>query len=321
MENLDTIYRAIEKNIDQIRDYINSPRLQFILMSKVKDWHLVCSSLDTLGDSSFAVKSYNNMHYPENVGERYLLLYGTLQALFLQRDAVKHIAESFNFTISNQPNIKQAIEARNNAIGHPTKRNTNPVTHHFLNRRSISRNSYEIMTVSSAWNDARIKEINIKSLISGHNQAICIQLDEILTALKEMEKTHMSQHSKTKLESLIPKTLDYSFGKVSEALRPDGHLYISISKAELRFIVKCYSEFRNELEKRGELPANDWIEYCIAKIEYPLTAVEEYFEDSQQSRLNYKDAQIFMSFARSMHDDLVEIARQIDGDYENGSEP
>lgn len=56
---------------------------------------MLCSSLDVIADTELAFDAYlENLHSPATTGEFYTLLYGIMQALFIQQDAVKHVIEA-----------------------------------------------------------------------------------------------------------------------------------------------------------------------------------------------------------------------------------
>ena len=69
------------------------------------DWSKLCSSLDVIGDTAQAFDSYLKIDEPESLGEKYLNIYGVLQALFIQQDAVTHFSEMCNLRVKNLRNV------------------------------------------------------------------------------------------------------------------------------------------------------------------------------------------------------------------------
>jgi len=88
------MFRKIAKLEDEIRDFINIPRNQHRLLSDKNRWNQICSSLDVIGDTSLALESYYNCKWTSDAGMQYLLIYGLLQAIFIQQDALKNAAEA-----------------------------------------------------------------------------------------------------------------------------------------------------------------------------------------------------------------------------------
>jgi hypothetical protein len=47
----------------KIRDFINNPRKQHILLKDSTDWNQLCSSMDALGDTSATIDAYLNSQH------------------------------------------------------------------------------------------------------------------------------------------------------------------------------------------------------------------------------------------------------------------
>jgi hypothetical protein len=63
-----------------------------ILVQVRPDWNRLTSSLDVIGDTELAFDAYlEHLHDPATPGELYILLYGVMQALFIQQDAVENM--------------------------------------------------------------------------------------------------------------------------------------------------------------------------------------------------------------------------------------
>src|SRR5512135_3253506 len=95
--------KTIHELESEIRDIINSPRKQAALLRNHSTWGMLCSSLDVIGDTECALAAYlagSNLEevkrgdYLIESGNLYLTLYGVLQVLFVQQDAVSHLHES-----------------------------------------------------------------------------------------------------------------------------------------------------------------------------------------------------------------------------------
>lgn len=75
-----------------IRDHINTHRYQVDLLEDSSNWNQICSSLDVIGDTMFAIGSYGASEFPKDSGLQYIYTYGLLQSLFLQQDALRHLS-------------------------------------------------------------------------------------------------------------------------------------------------------------------------------------------------------------------------------------
>jgi hypothetical protein len=76
--------------------------------------------MDVVEDSELAIDAYSTGNVREKDGERCLRLYGLLQALFLQQDAVINLCESLKIQkkIEDYPKLKEIREIRNDSAGH-----------------------------------------------------------------------------------------------------------------------------------------------------------------------------------------------------------
>ena len=70
-----------------IRDYGRDPRHQPRLMADRFVWHQIWAAMDIIDDVEFALAAYLDNEFPTDMGEKYLRVYGAMQALFLQPGA------------------------------------------------------------------------------------------------------------------------------------------------------------------------------------------------------------------------------------------
>ncbi len=98
--------KQIDSLEESVRKYINTTRYQSDLIKDLDNWNQICSSLDTIGDTSFSIQDYLAAKYPESTGLKYIFTYGLLQALFIQQDAMRHLSEAFDieFDLSDRLN-------------------------------------------------------------------------------------------------------------------------------------------------------------------------------------------------------------------------
>ena len=94
---------------NQIRGYINRARTQYVLLQNAQSWNQLCSSLDVIGDTELCFEAYDQSPSPSGDGATYLLVYGALQALVLQQDAVRHMAEALKIVFVPDPNFISRI--------------------------------------------------------------------------------------------------------------------------------------------------------------------------------------------------------------------
>ena len=131
----------------EIRDIINNPRRQYVLLQNSAVWNMLCSCLDVIGDTELAFDASLRKRGVEDNGEKYLLVYGALQALFIQQDAVRNLTEALNISYTPDPLLEHIREIRNDSIGHPTKRGGGSgKAFNFIVRMSLSQHGFTLMT-------------------------------------------------------------------------------------------------------------------------------------------------------------------------------
>ncbi|MGB4844144.1 MAG: hypothetical protein WBP16_06750, partial [Ferruginibacter sp.] len=80
----------------EIRELANQP----IFIQNVNrhgfNWDLAWAAMDMIEDTELAISSFLGNKAGENQGAEYLRVYGLFQAIFMQQDAVRNLAEAFS---------------------------------------------------------------------------------------------------------------------------------------------------------------------------------------------------------------------------------
>ena len=158
------------ESIQRIREFISKRRTQYVLLKNGALWLQLCSCLDVIEDSELAIAAYSAEEFAASDGAYYLAIYGLLQALFLQQDAVINLCESFGIreTIDNYPRLKHIREIRSDSVGHPTKRDRKkgqPTSYHFISRSTLSTAGFELLSYD-ADGKSEFRNISIPELIA-----------------------------------------------------------------------------------------------------------------------------------------------------------
>lgn len=221
-----------------IRDIINTPRRQFALLKDHATWNMLCSCLDTIGDTELCLDAYLARKVEETeIGAQYLLVYGVLQALFLQQDAVTHLAEALQVPYTPNPILMQIREIRNDSAGHPTKRGGGQgKSYNFISRITLSSRSFQLITTFSDNREPRFSYVDIHELVAKQRLLLSVALNTVLAKLEKEDKDHKRMFNEVKLSEILPQSMGYHFEKVFEGIRnPDGQEYGALN---LKFIVE-----------------------------------------------------------------------------------
>jgi hypothetical protein len=81
---------------------------ELLRLNKDDDWNFICAAMDIVGDACAAVSHFLKFGLDgptkyDNVGEKYLRLYGMLNATYIQQEAVLKL-----YKLTNAPNLKEA---------------------------------------------------------------------------------------------------------------------------------------------------------------------------------------------------------------------
>jgi len=315
------IFEKIHNLDTAVRDIINRPRQQYILLQDRKEWNQLCSALDLLGDTTLAIESYKSSNFPDQIGAKYLVIYGILQALFLQQDAILHISEILDIKIEFSNELKKIRDTRNVSVGHPSKKGKGTKqTSHFISRATIHKGGYQLMSSRPDDDHTYFRTIDLIKTIETQQQIAVKLLDDMVDVLNQRDENHRNEFKGVKLSDIFPPTIGYYYSKILEGTHSQLQANREWGKAHVDLVLAKYDQFRQELEKRGELPANEAIEYELTEIYYPLRKLKDYFETPEESNLEPRDAAIFAEFARNKHKEIAAIAEDIDENYQGESE-
>ncbi|EGQ8122595.1 hypothetical protein V9R51_003828 [Vibrio cholerae] len=305
----------VRKLESEIRDYINASRRQFQIMGNKANWNKLCSALDLVGDTQLAIEAYPNLCSTRSDGASYFVVYGILQTLLLQQDAAKHIADALGLKNIKRPNQLDEIRIiRNSAAGHPTSQKENGAYKScFISRFSLSPVSFQMVTSFSNSSEPKFTTVSIPSLIQIQAKYIAELLEQVVDELKKQETEHRLMHKDNKLEDSFPQTLSYHLSKIYEATYTKQSF--ALGKVNLATVSQVLENFRDALESRSEWGVYDSVNFHYEQLKYPLEQLELYFDG--ESTLNEKDAYIFASFVEKQFDELIEMAKDIDKEYES----
>lgn len=298
----------------QVRDLINHRRKQHELLKRGADWNKLCSALDVVGDTELALDAYLSHKGVEDIGLRYLFVYGALQILQTQQEAVAHICEALGIKPQHSPKIPGIREIRSSAVGHPTQqREAGTSKSSFIQRISLSHHGFTLMTVYSSDRPYTLRYISIPGLANQQRQALRAVLEEVVQKLTEAEMTHRTKHKSERLRDAFPPTLGYYIQKIFEAAREPT--YFPLGKPHVDLVTECLDRFKAMLKARGEWGIHDSINYECELLQYPLEELGSFFTDRANSTLNEKDAYIFTSFVQNQMKQLQVMASELDEEY------
>lgn len=314
----------------KIWGFIENPRKGYFFRQDKPKYNQFCSSLDALRDTDAAITTYRSLKFDfdENIGLGYLLIYGLLQSLFVQQDALFHLCETLGIQekLDHYPRLREIREIRNDSIGHPTKKRgykSKTVSSHQISQISMNSGGFELL---SFYSDGRIehREVIVVDLIADQEEYVKQVLSSVIEALKSEEQKHKEKFRMDKLAAIFPPNLDYYVGKVSDGIHSfefAPHTSVGASQASLSYLLGLMENLLNALKERGiELDTYDSLKYLYEELEYPIVELKQFFSalsDGNEPKLNPKAANIFAFFLCHKFPELKREAEKIDKEYES----
>lgn len=182
-------------NIKTINSFCKTIR-EFILESTSltkNDKLIIKSSLYVLEDTQLTIDLYrkkniiveNQSNWLDDKAKNYILIYGILQAMYIQQDSIINICETIKICdksiILNNNDILYIRNLRNSCTGHPS--NNRNKSNNFISQTSLSQYSFSYLAVDK--DKSEVIEINILDLIEKQNKNINSILDKIVSYLTD----------------------------------------------------------------------------------------------------------------------------------------
>lgn len=298
-----------------IRDYGRDPRHMQRLLTDRFSWHQLWTAMDTLDDADSAMDTYLESEFPSDTGERYLRVYGVMQALFLQQDALNdlikviHPAKSINVGDV----LKDVREARNMSVGRPTNLKRNgKVFAHAISRSTISKDGFDL--ISFAEEDSKtFPHVPVRDLIEKQRAEAVRILSEVIRDLKETDEAHKIAFHEKKLRKAFDQVL-YAFEKISEDI--DGSTPVIMGRWGVDHLQSSLDAFAALLRERGlAVDTYDSIQYQFDEIEHPLSELRKFFAGEPSEISSPQTARVFANALKPSFQELMDIAEEIDNEY------
>ncbi len=274
-------------------------------------YHKLCSCLDVIGDTELAFRAYEAMSDEPAPGSSYILVYGFLQALVLQQDAVRNLYAALGLPSEGDCRLKEIREVRNDAVGHPTKRHDDKSFSH-ISRPSVSKAGFDLMTFEPNQRPSNLRYVSLKSLRDTQRVQLEKALYALLQALRQEEMEHRQRFRHEKLVELFPDSPDYQLESLGEAVRRSRWEDGARQVAMIRGVVE---QFKVALERRRIAGAYPGIEHLIERLEDPSARLAEYFSERGRGRLSANDAETVAAGLRNGMSELKEMAGELDAEY------
>jgi len=163
--------RRISDLEHKIRGYVNNANLldRYFDGRPDDEWMALCVSMNTLGDTCQALEYYEDYGLGDEYGEKYLKLYGLLQAIVLQQNSISQIHQIF-LGIKLSPKSNSAWtkirDLRNLTVGHPLekKHKKSEIKRCFISRVTIQNNGFQLMIWNKKQEQKDFPKVKLETL-------------------------------------------------------------------------------------------------------------------------------------------------------------
>ncbi len=304
-----------------IRDYGHDARQLPRLIADRFIWHQLWTAMDIIDDVDSAMTAYLDNEFPSDIGERYLRVYGALQGLFVQQDALLDLIRAIHPAKDIRLNdlLKDVREARNASIGHPTQlRRKGALSAHGIVQNSMRKGGFDLHSYPEK--DGKIfQHVPVRELIEKQRAEAVRILSEVVSDLREQEQAHRAQFRDIKLMKAFDQ-VSYAFEKIFEEIHRDSTPILS--RWGVDHLWESLDYFERLLKERGlGIDSYDSIEYLYKEIEHPLTELRKFLRREPSEILSSKSAVVFAKALQPSFDELRHIAGEIDEEYASPPEP
>ncbi len=300
----------LQDKIRELRDLINASicyKQSAWDRKNEGDWSKLWISVDNLEDTQLAIDEYSTL---KNFSR--LALYGLLQSMYVQQDAITHLEEAINIPTPNWKKdylgLANIRDVRNETIGHP-------ISDKGL-YTSISHTDNLNILDYGVWskNGFQRKTIDLKEIVITQHSLLIKEIDRVMEQINKDEAQHIQNFKDKSLVVLLAST-SYHIGKLWSFEKSREY-----SRANFDTLKSIYVNFKEEIKKRFKIDKVD--EYgvqipgliiVIQHLEKILPRIEKMIPmDESVDRL---DLDVYVESLGKSFDDLRKMAKEIDDNF------
>lgn len=298
----------LDEYISQISELFHGEFISFWyteINKKHKDtWVRLFAAKDLMRDNIEALQ-----HNIDQCAGTILGVYGFMQALYLQQNALMNIYECIKgekLDLNSFEGMRKARKIRNDEIGgHPVshkEQRYNVLAPHLINGWKITICDHAKGLAENAVVTHDLLEIRDKQ-----EQEIAEVMAGLLAFCQIKLKAHKEKFMHTKLSDLFK---GLCLSRIMQAISDPTNDNLHLAKTECRFLKEQAKKFLDLVAERGEEPGN--FEKEIAEFLWGLENITQYFQGSQEDKLH---AHLLWRGLDSLFANLKDYAREIDTRY------
>ena len=277
---------TLYERMHRIRDLINMPRRQHILMQDISMWYMLCESMDAIEDTEQALKGFLKEGVDDsNTSIGISPAFDILDSLVAQQIAVEELYDALTIPYNKDSSLEK-----------------------------IRQTCIEAMEgVTDIGKAKPINSVDIPELIAVQRSILRKFLNNVIKTLTKEELYHRKKFEGKRLSTAFG-FITYPFEKIFDAIFSENSPHVLLVDAHVDQILRSVDEFKTGLEEREE--PDDNISDIYENLDYSLQHIKAYFHKKEETHLhNKKDVYIFAYFARRQIRELEYIASEKDDEY------
>lgn len=233
----------LQNKVSELRNLINSSICYKQGAWDRKDdgnWSKLWTAVDNVEDTQSAIEEYSSLKDFSR-----LAVYGLLQAMVVQQDAISHLEDAIKI---KKPDWKKEYSGlsdirkiRVETVGHP-------ISEKGLYTSISATNNLEVLEYG-VWSKGGFvhKTISLKEIVGIQHDLLIKEINRVIKKIKADEAKHKRKHRKKSLAKLLDQT-SYYIQKLWSFERSRDY-----SRINFNFLKSRYEEFKKEIKRRYKL--------------------------------------------------------------------
>lgn len=223
-----------------------------------------CAAADACDDADLAIEAYSSGKAALDVGEKYLALYGVLQAAYLQGNALKRLHSVCGLgTLEFPLGMAKLREIRNAGVAHPApappaRESRKPISATFIGRYSVEAGTLSLQRYDSA-GDFSVENVNLVDAVSVHREEAASVLENIRDDLAQRE--HLVRElirAQGRVSQLLAPSWTYLTTKIKEASHEFDLTRASFAAVGVPELTQMLEGVRLGLQRLDLPPIHSW---------------------------------------------------------------
>lgn len=283
------------------------------LSTTIGDYERVFTSIDLIEDCENAIEEFENIAETNSQNRSTLYIYGVLQSMYCQQDGLFHLYRTITkktlknvYELFELYNFNKFIrEVRDDIAGHPADRK-NGKEFYFIGKGPNTKYSFSYAGYTPHF---RKVDVDLRQFIEEQKEFTITVLNDVGKTISEQIQTHKVKFKSMKLTDIVD-NFNYPAQLIYRGIFAN-HPLAEIGLEEIR---EKLAALKIELGKRYNNKIPDSISDIFRIQNHILLRIGNWIANNELERNT--DAEVFMDSFDHQMDELLEILKEIDDEFE-----